>query len=292
MRQAENRITGPSVALRPEVLCRGGREGWRAGKSSGGRAKGVMKGILIAAGLGTRLGPHTAEMPKCLLPVGDKSMLEHQISAFRDCGISDIVVINGWQAERFPDLGVTYVTNTRFRQNNILNSLMCAREHMAGGFLASYSDLVYEPRLVQRLLDAPGDIVVAVDDTWKERYTHLQFHPSEAMEKAVYGESLVLTQIGKAIPSTAPGEFIGLLRCSQQAAAGFVQEFERLKAEYWGRPFMRSVDFEKAYLTDFLQHLIDTGTEISVAIARGERWFEVDTAEDLEVANRIFGPAT
>ena len=248
-----------------------------------------MKGILIAAGLGTRLGAHTTVTPKCLLRVGAISMLEHQVQAFRANGINDILVINGFQADRFPDLGVTYVRNDNYRQNNILNSLMYADASMADGFIASYSDLVYEPRMVQGLLDAPGEIVISVDDTWKERYAHLDFHPPEAVEKVAYDQDLRLTDIGKGISNDAPGEFIGLLRCSKAAAAGFRESFARAKAEFWGKPFVRAADFEKAYLTDFLQYLIDEGTAVHATIPRDVRWVEVDTAEDLELANSTFG---
>ena len=248
-----------------------------------------MRGILIAAGLGSRLGALTTETPKCLLPVAGKAMLEHQVAAFRACGIDDIVVINGFQAQRFPNnLGVTYVTNTRYRHNNILNSLMYAEHLMDDGFLASYSDLVYEPKLVQSLLDAPGEIVVSVDDSWKSRYTHLDFHPVEAMEKVNYDEGLRLTDIGKKVSSDAPAEFIGLLKVSSAAAAGFKESFSRVKASHWGGPFVRSADFEKAYLTDFLQYLIDSGTPVHADIVRDIAWVEVDTAEDLEFANRTF----
>jgi choline kinase len=248
-----------------------------------------MKGILIAAGLGTRLGQHTTGTPKCLLPVGSKTMLEHQVAAFRACGIDEIVVINGFQAERFPsDLGVTYVTNTRYRQNNILNSLMWAEEFMDGGFVASYSDLVYEAEMVRNLLGASGEIVISVDDTWKQRYAHLAFHPPEAVEKVAYDQDLRLSEIGKGISNDAPGEFIGLLRCASAAVAGFREAFARAKAEHWGKPFVRAADFEKAYLTDFLQYLIDAGTPVHATIASGITWVEVDTAEDLELANATF----
>jgi choline kinase len=249
-----------------------------------------MKGILIAAGLGTRLGPHTAAMPKCLLPVGSKTMLEHQIHAFRASGIEDIVVINGHQAERFPELGVTYVHNGRYRDNNILNSLMCAAEHMAGGFLCSYSDLVYEPAMVGRLLEAPGEIVLSVDDTWKSRYAHLAFHPPQAVEKVAYDREMRVSDIGKGISNDAPGEFIGLVRCTAPAAQRFVAAFAQAKQQFWGQPFVRALDFEKAYLTDFLQYLIDGGTEMHGVVASDITWVEVDTEEDLQLANATFTP--
>ena len=248
-----------------------------------------MKGILIAAGLGTRLAPLTDDRPKCLLPVGEKTMLERQIDAFKACGIDDIIVINGYLAELFPKLDVTYVRNPRFAQNNILNSLMHAEHLMEGGFVASYSDLLYEPRMVKELLEAPGDIVISVDNNWKERYAHLEFHPPEAVEKVDCDSEGKVKQIGKAITNDALGEFVGLIRCSAEQVSLFREEFAQAKTNYWGKPFVRAADFEKAYLTDFLQYLVDRGTDIYTHPVGDTVWVEVDTEEDLQLAVRTFG---
>ena len=248
---------------------------------------------MIAAGLGTRLAPLTDDRPKCLLPVGSKTMLEHQIEAFRSCGIEDIVVINGYCADLFPELlpelGVTYVTNPRFRQNNILNSLMCSEHLMENGFLASYSDLVYEPRMVAELLDAPGEIVISVDNKWRQRYAHLEFHPPEAVEKVDCDDLGRVRNIGKAIANDSLGEFVGLLRCSAPEVPGFRRAFAAAKEQYWGGPFVRAANFEQAYLTDFLQYLVDAGTTIHTHPVGDTVWVEVDTEEDLREAERVFG---
>lgn len=247
-----------------------------------------MRGILIAAGLGTRLGEHTRALPKCLLKVGERSLLEHQIEAFRSCGIRDIVVVTGFCAELFPDLGVRYVHNPRYRSNNILNSLMYAEAFMDQGFLASYSDLVYESQLLQDLLEAPQELVISVDDTWKNRYAHLDFHPPEAVEKVCYDDNLRVQEIGKAITNQAPGEFVGLIRAQPGAAQRFVESFHRARQTFWGRPFIRSSDFEKAYLTDFLQYFVDEGGAVHATLVEDQRWVEIDTEEDLELARQTF----
>ncbi len=248
-----------------------------------------MQGIIVAAGLGSRLGSLTQDSPKCLLEVAAKPMLLHQVEAMRACGISEIAVVVGYHADRFPqDLGVTYIHNPDYRKNNVLNSLMYARDLMDEGFLVSYSDLVYQADMVENLLQAPGPMAVSVDDRWKTRYAHLAHHPWAAMEKVQHDEKFRVSEIGIGVTDDAPAEFIGLFRCDAEAAQDFLDTFETVKMEYWGKPFLRSADFEKAYLTEYLQYLIDRGRPLFGALPKEAVWMEVDTAEDLEMANRLF----
>ena len=245
--------------------------------------------IIIAAGLGSRLGAVTTSQPKCLLKVGDKTMLEHQISAFRACGIDEIVVIVGFEAEKFPRLeGVRYVVNDRFRSNSVLNSLFFAQDFMTNGFFATYSDLVFDPRLVEELMEAPGDIVLSLDDTWQARYKDLDFHPPEAVEKVISDPSGAIQQIGKTIPNEAPAEFIGVFRCTAEGAATYRRVFDEVKAEHWGGPFMRAANFETCDLTELFQYLIDHGTKVQGHVVRDLRWVEIDTEEDLRLARERF----
>lgn len=247
-----------------------------------------MKAIIIAAGLGTRLHPLTLDTPKCLLQVGSHTMLEHQIQAYRTAGIKDIVVIVGYQAERFPDLGVTYVLNDRYRHNSVLNSLMYAEQHMTDGFITSYADLIFGSALVAELLKAPHDIVLSIDDTWRSRYTNLEFHPVQAVEKVMYDQTLRISELGKPIDASAPGEFIGLTYVTPIGAKAFCQAFHQAKAEYWGQPFQRASTFEKADLTDLLQFMIEGDQAIFGLVQSRYPWVEVDTEEDLKLARNLF----
>ena len=76
-----------------------------------------------------------------------------------------MVFISGYAEEvvraRYPEF--TYVRNADWEHNNILASLLCARDHLSDGFLSTYADIVYEPGVVERLLAAPEDIVLGCD---------------------------------------------------------------------------------------------------------------------------------
>jgi choline kinase len=83
-------------------------------------------------------------------------MLDGILEALAAGGFSraDVVFICGYKAEviraAYPDL--TYVENRGWEQNNILLSLLCAREHLAGGFVSTYGDIVYRPEIVADLV--------------------------------------------------------------------------------------------------------------------------------------------
>src|SRR5688500_17104063 len=110
-----------------------------------------MKAIIIGAGRGSRLEHLTDEVPKTLVPVLGRPMLDQVLDALAFAGFSrkDIVFVSGYREEvvreRYPDL--TFVSNRDWENNNILLSLLTAREHMGDGFVSTYADIVYRPEV-------------------------------------------------------------------------------------------------------------------------------------------------
>src|SRR3954464_13453545 len=85
-----------------------------------------MRGIILAAGKGSRLNGTIGDKPKCLLRVGGKTLVERQIETLRAVGITDIAVVVGCQAESVRHscgARITYIENSRFAQTNSLYSL-------------------------------------------------------------------------------------------------------------------------------------------------------------------------
>src|SRR5690349_13441108 len=104
--------------------------------------------------MGRRLQPYTDDRPKCLVEVNGRSILERQIEAYRAAGVEEIAVGRGYLAGRIAIGGIDYFENRQFRTNNILASLFCAEEAMGGGFLFSYSDIVFRREVVKDLVAA------------------------------------------------------------------------------------------------------------------------------------------
>jgi len=246
-----------------------------------------MKGIIIAAGMGIRLSPLTDNKPKCLLTIGGKTILQRQIETLRECGVNDIVIIRGYKKEMINYPGVRYYYNDNYENNNILASLFYAEKEMEGGFIASYSDILYGKEIVKKLLASKADISIIVDTKWRQAYKARTEHPvSEAEKVLVKGNRVV--KIGKAPigADEAYGEFIGLAKFSAKGAEILKTNYQRVKEEFSGKPFQHEGRmFEKAYLTDMLQELIDRGFTVRNVDVEGG-WREIDTVQDYRRVKR------
>lgn len=245
--------------------------------------------IVIAAGMGSRLEHHTDERPKCMVRVGGKSILDHQLDALRANGVDDIHIVRGYLSDRLVVPGATYYENAAFRSNNILHSLFFAREAIDGPLLTTYSDIVYTSGVVERLLDSPHDISLVVDREWAKAYEGRDDHPPEQAE-LVEMDGERVTRVGKVVgPGDAVGEFIGLAKYSAAGARALREAFDEVRQRLDDDdPFQNAALFRKAYLTDLFQEMIDDGVELGVTFIDGE-WREIDTVQDLERVNEEWG---
>ncbi len=240
-----------------------------------------IKAVIVAAGLGSRLKGYTEDSPKCMLKFGDKTLLERQLGVFRECGINDISVVRGYKKEKINYEGLRYFENTEYEKNNILNSLFFAEEALNGNVIISYSDILFEDVVVKRLLESDADISIVVDIDWRNYYEGRKDHPLEEAENVIFNANNEVTDIGKIFTEKDDvfGEFIGMMKLSPRGAKVFTRHFHRAKELYWDRPFQRAKTFQKAYITDMIQEMVDLGVPIHcVIIERG--WKEIDTVED------------
>lgn len=238
-----------------------------------------MKAIILAAGLGSRLGHLTVDRPKSMLEIDGRSLIDRQIDTFRALGIDDITVVTGHHADRLhlPDVKTRH--NDDYRNNNILLSLMYAADELDDDVIVTYSDIVYERSVVERLLVAEGDILAVCDAGWEKAYVGRTQHPVEQAEKAVIVDGEI-RRIGKHLDAEeADAEFIGLLRLSRAGAEAFRTTFADVSGRHAGGPFQAAQRFEVAYLTDMLQELIDRGHAVRPVVIEGG-WQEIDTIED------------
>ena len=248
-----------------------------------------MKAIVVAAGPGSRLMPVTNEMPKCLLEVGGKTILERALEALRENGIEKIVVVRGYCSYLVNYPNVTYYENPNFRKNNILRSLFYAEGEMNDDFIFAYSDIIYSREIVTRLIESETDIALTVDVNWIQTYEGRDLHPISEAE-LVKVENGKVVKIGKGIvhPEEAHGEFIGLAKFSKSGAEVMKAAYNRVAEEHPAAPFQNAASLEKAYMTDMIQELVDNGSLVqSIDIEGG--WMEIDTPQDLERARKLFG---
>jgi choline kinase len=243
------------------------------------------KAIIIAAGLGSRMKGYPEAQPKCLLELGNKSLLQRQISSYADAGISNISLVRGYKKECINFEGIKYFDNDDYENNNILNSLFYAEEEISGNVVISYSDILFEDTIVKRLLESKHDISIVVDIDWRGYYVDRKDHPIDEAENVIFDANNDVVKIGKIMTNKEDvhGEFIGMLKLSPRGAEIFKQHFHRSKELYWDKPFQRATTFQKSYITDLIQEIADLGVSVHcVIIERG--WKEIDTIEDYKKA--------
>ena len=243
------------------------------------------KALIIAAGLGSRLKKHTENLPKCMLDFGGKTLLQRQLNSYKKNGIKDISLIRGYKKEKINYKGIKYFENTDYKNNNILNSIFYAEKIINGNIIISYSDILFDTSVVERTLNSNHDISVVVDIDWRGYYVGRKDHPISEAENVIFNSNNEVEKIGKINTGKEEvhGEFIGMIKLSNRGTEIFKEHFHRLKKIYWNKPFQRAKIFQKAYLTDFIQELVDIGIKVHCVIIESG-WKEIDTVEDYKKA--------
>ena len=247
--------------------------------------KNNCKALIIAAGLGSRLKKHTENLPKCMLDFGGKTLLQRQLDSYKKNNISDISLIRGYKKEKINYKGIKYFENNDYKNNNILNSLFYAEKIINGNIIISYSDILFDPSVVERTLKSDHDISVVVDIDWRGYYVGRKDHPISEAENVIFNSNNEVEKIGKINTGKEEvhGEFIGMIKLSNRGTEIFKEHFHRLKKIYWNKPFQRAKIFQKAYLSDFIQELVDIGIKVHCVIIESG-WKEIDTVEDYKKA--------
>ncbi|GMV99805.1 MAG: nucleotide sugar-1-phosphate transferase [Candidatus Hydrogenedentota bacterium] len=248
-----------------------------------------MKAIIIGAGRGQRLMPHTENAPKCFAEVGGRRILDWAIESLHAGGLTDIVFIAGYQFDlvksTYPHF--TFCHNWDWANNNILESLMHAEEYMDEGFVCAYADILYRPEIIRDLVKSPHPITLVSDTDWRSRYIHRSDHPEDDGEKiALTNGSTRIAAINRTMPSDhAHGEYIGVARFLPEAARQLRDHYHRAKAHHGDGPFRAAKHFRKAYLIDLFQEMIDNGIEMH-ALATHGGYMEIDTNQDFHLARK------
>ena len=253
--------------------------------------------ILIAAGRGKRLGTHTDEIPKCMVPVAGTPMFGWVWKALSSVGAKRLVVIRGYRGdvlETFiraivPD--AIFVDNDEWQTNNVLLSLDKARAYLDRPTYLTYSDIVFTPAVAQAAAASPAEIGLVIDREFRTIYEGRTEHPLDEGEVSDLMPDGTVARVGKRAlpPGDAIGEFIGLVKLGARGATMFARSLAALAHRFEGRedePFQRAARYRNAYLTDLLQELIDTGIQVDPILISGQ-WREIDTGQDLDRARML-----
>jgi choline kinase len=238
-------------------------------------------GMVLAAGAGRRLRPHTDALPKALVPVdGETTILDIALRNLAAVDLREVAVVVGYAAhavrdrqaelERRHGVRLTLVDNDRAEIWNNAYSLWLAREVMADGALMVNGDTVHPVAVEETLLAHRGPGVLLAVDAEKQL-------AEEEMKVQLDGDGH-LRRITKLMdPASAGGEYIGASLIEADAVPGLASALQAT--------FERDPDL---YYEDGYQELVDRGVPVgTVPIPSGTAWVEVDDLADLERARQI-----
>ena len=230
-----------------------------------------MRGVILAAGRGSRLNGTARESPKCLVEAGGHTLVERQIRLLRQAGVNQITVVVGCEAERVKRAcgnGVTYVENSRYAETNSMYSLWMARALLTEGFVVLNCDVLFHPALLDDLLTArhANALLLAYREADQPAFG------DEEMKVRVR-EGRVLEMSKAMDPATADGENLGIVKFSAEGAASLIGIMDRL-IEAGGLRDWAPRAFGEFARTHPL-HAIGT---------RGLPWIEIDFPEDYQRA--------
>mgnify|MGYP001235331129 CR=1 FL=1 len=247
-----------------------------------------MTGIILAAGMGTRLGELTRDRPKAMLEFAGRTLLDWQVAAYRRCGVERVVVVGGYRDDTLRcDETVVRYRNPAYDHTNMVESLMCARAELTGPVLLSYGDVLFEDRLLEAAIAARCDVGVTVDTDWQPYWQARYGNVTTDTETLRLDDEGRITRIGQ--PDPGPDDldarYVGLLRFSDVGTKQLLGVYDQAREAHAGGPWQTSRQFEQGYLTDLLQEAIDQRVEVQ-AVSTRRGWLEFDTTDDYELATR------
>ena len=264
-----------------------------------GEQEGV-RALILAAGTASRLRPLTSNTPKCLLKVGERTLLQRSMDALIKAGIREFVIVTGYlheQIENFvkqtygDSIRICFIHNKDYETTNNIYSLWLARPEAEGQeVLLLDSDLLYDGQIVERVLaDKHENVLTLIRHELGEEEMKVVIDPplpsikgreTLDVEASPLRGSLEgsITEISKTCdPASAAGESLGIERMGKAYTTALYKELDTMMNE----EHLENKFYELAFL-----RLIQKGFTFSVLDVTDLFSCELDTVEDFENAKQ------
>ena len=233
----------------------------------------LKQAVIVAAGLGRRLKPHTDDRPKALIEINGTSMIRNSIDIMLGGGIEEIIVVVGYKKEMIEehlrDYPVQFAHNPFYAITNNMASLWFAAPLLKGGFLYAHSDLVYDPSLMNSVVNSQYENALLVEEK----------RCGEEEMKVIANDGLLVESSKLLDPNYCVGEWTGIARFSHKFSLTLMTRIGLL---------LEAGQLQE-YDTFALTQLAQQGESIHIIGFNDQPWMEIDTVEDLQAARELFG---
>lgn len=236
--------------------------------------EGGAAAVILAAGRDA-IG---AGIPKCMLSVDGKTILERQVEALRAAGAGRIAVVRGYRGEWVGAEGVRTCDHPGWAESGEAGSLAAAAAEIHGRVVVLYGDILFDPILVQRLLASRAEVAIVADRAIR-RDPGKDGHPADRIQddggpaRLPLGRPASLVRIGDGIRAgEAHGEFVGMLLLSGPGCEAV-------------RALLRDPGVRAGSIPELVARLAASGRRVEV-VDTWKGWMDVDTIGDWERACR------
>ena len=234
-----------------------------------------LKAIILTAGKSLRLYPYSQDLPKSLIPIGEKPIIRYTVDSLKKHGIYDILLVTGFQSQKIKNFfksEVRYVYNPFFDISNILASLWTVFHELKSPLLVLYGDILFDSEIILKLIQDPNEISLAITASTIDIDS----------EKVVIIDDFV-KEIGKEIPISASNifEFAGIIKFDQKGVKYLYETIEEIAHEE---------GFLEMQLPPLIQRLILKGHQISTKVISSNKWIDIDFPRDIKRAEEEILP--
>ncbi|MBI4429421.1 MAG: phosphocholine cytidylyltransferase family protein, partial [Ignavibacteriales bacterium] len=231
----------------------------------------ARQAVILAAGMGTRLRDQWQDLPKGFLSLGQKPIIEESIGKLIRCGIDEVIIVTGYQREKFEELArrlpfVKTVVNNDYETTGNMKSLSEAKAFVKGDFLLLEADLVYEFNALQMLQNTDHkNCVLLSGETFSGDEVFADVRNNRIVKFSKSRKDI--TQLG--------GELVGISRISLDLYKDMVAREVGTTGKY---------DYENC-LSD-ISHV----EKIEFEFVEDFAWCEIDDAQHLERSKNVVYP--
>ncbi len=243
-----------------------------------------MQSIILAAGMGSRLGALTAENTKCMVKVNEVTLIERLLSQLEDLKLSRIVIVTGYKGKKLQDyiktLGIkteiVFVDNPIYDKTNNIYSLYLARNYLLSEDTMLFeSDIIFDDKIIKSLYADKRETlaVVAQYESWMDG-TVVRLSDDDEILDVIPGKDFDYSQKEHYFKT------VNVYKFSKTYSTQFYVPF----LEAYIHAVGNNVYYEN--VLRILTMLDNTG--IHAMRLNGEKWYEIDDIQDLEIASSLF----
>lgn len=243
-----------------------------------------MQALMLAAGMGRRLGKYTEECTKCMIRVGERTLLERAVEALQLAGIQKLVMVVGWEHEKLIEyihknisgMEFEFVYNYDYATTNNIYSLYLAREQlMREDTLLLESDLVFDKQLLRKMAQSPEDNLVAVAkyEHWMDGTVAIISH-DRIIQEFIEKKDFRFQNVNDYYKTVNIYKF-----SAEFSRRQYIPFLEAYITAYGKNQYYESVLKAIAHLSH---------AQLKAFVLDGVPWYEIDDAQDLDIADTIF----